>query len=383
MSFMLGDKLYIYDEYLGTGGNANVYLYHGQDGTQYAVKVSYDYDVEMIADMLTADPNYQGPFTSAESVEGEARVLNYIHNKLHGHYHPNLVYYVDSGNLPSFAVPVSTPTIHTQPVVVIIESYIEGPTLRQIVEDNINIDLFKLTTDLLSAVYTLQSIGVDYFDLTGDNVIYDKHSGNYVLIDFGETLVHDVAFLDHNQRHSRLMDSVGQESPLGFLLGTLVEETYTSTSTDPRLMEFATQLVNTKDSATLVKILSLIFNDRDVVINTADRMLTYRDGVLISEIDADLLVPNITYELDIKQIRDDFKELGTTLSTKINYKNYSRLATALHAYKYGPSAKDKLVAKEIFVRYGILNPTKVQRLKQLEEASVDSLLAMISSPLPH
>jgi len=357
MAFILHNKKYNYDLTLGTGITGSVHLIHDDNNVQYAVKVSTDYPQDMIEDMTADDPNYQGPYTTFEEVEKEAKVLNYIHNKLYGRFHPNLVYYVDSGPLTNDQVPVEMRNRHGEDVIMIIESYVSGLTINQIVDNYETggqdiIDMFKLMTDLLSALYTLETINVKYDDLNGNNVIYDAKSNNFVIIDFGDATVNDISSSNHNQK----VDFFPNSSDFSDILHVLVNayQDYI----DSRYETFRLFSENKNIISLTIKTFSETFPERDVIINGSDSVITYRNGEIISTTDTNLLTPNLVYETNILAIRNKFNKLGITLNLNTNYRNYDILNRTLSYYQ-GHDDTLKLLAKEILSRYGIVSKNYV------------------------
>jgi serine/threonine protein kinase len=382
MSFILHDKKYNYDRLLGSGGNGTVHLVHDDNGVQYAAKVSTDEPNEMIEDMLAENPDYQGPNTSFERVEVEAKALKYTHDKLNGHFHPNLVYYVDSGVLTNTQLPAEMRNSYDEDVMVIIESYVDGPTVGQIRnayesgQDKEAIDIFKLMTDLLSALYTLETIKVKYYDLSDENIIYDARSNNFVIIDFGDVMVDEITFAHYYEEFSHMMESSLKSSVFGSLIEVLLR-TYKN-NIDPRFETFRLATEHTDNISISIRIFSEIFAERNVVIYGYgnNKVTIYRNGKIIAESDTDLLIPNLVYESHIVTIRDKFKKLGVTLNLNTNYRNYEILDVALSYYQ-GHDDRLKRIAKEVLSRYGIIknyiSPTDMQSL------SIDTLIIPLMS----
>jgi len=378
MSFVVQGHSYQYVSYLGSGGKAAVHLVRGDDGVKYAAKISTNMPKDMIEEMLAEDPDYKGPFTSLEQIEEEARIMSYVNNKLFGRYFDNIVFFVASATLPNDSLPTAMQNEYGEAVAVIIESYVDGPTIQQMIDNGVAPDMFKLVSDLLSALYTLDSIGVVYLDLAPENIIYDEKTNNFVLIDFDDVEVEDPIFnIPRKGFHPVLPDLANHKTSarLSYLL-EILQQYFPDAFNIFRgqMEEFRVVVDSNVDTLSLIRSFSSIFSDRDITIHAADRDIVFRSGQVMTEIDADQLVPNPDYETGIKVIRDSFKQLGTTLSHKTSYGNYAVLDSALSAYQTG-STGQKRVAKELLSRYKILK--RYSSPEDLKGLSIKQLLAML------
>lgn len=84
---------------------------------------------------------------------------------------------------------------------IILESFITGPTVEKMLSSGQSIDCFKLVVDIISALSTLENIGILHFDLIDSNVIYDVQYNNYVLIDFND--VFDINPFDPKEKEKK------------------------------------------------------------------------------------------------------------------------------------------------------------------------------------
>ena len=373
MSFSLHGRSYSYIKRLGSGGKAVVHLVRGDNNMLYAAKVSTDLHPEMVEEMLAEDPNFKGPFTSREQIEEEARIMNFIRTKLYGRYFSNFVYYVDSATLPSQELPTAMRNQYNEDVAVIIESYVDGPTIQGLFDEGAVLDVFKVITDILSALYTLRSVGANYLDLADENVMYDSISNNFVLIDFDDVVVRDVAFVGTIPGYEPPLGGSYKSSPLDFLLELLIG-TYATEVVDPRFEQFRLATKEIDEPLFWIKTFSQLFPERDVIIHARDGDITYRNGEVVAEVNADTLIPNLDYEETFRVIRDRFKAVGVTLSPNTSYQNYHRLESALTFYQKG-TVEQKRIAKEILSRYHLLK--NYSSPADLKGVSVSQLMSML------
>lgn len=335
MSFIFMGREYTFDHMLGQGGSAAVCLVHNVEGEYYAVKFSTSYPQEMIQDMKADGPNYQGPWTSTDRISEEVTVLRELQQYLNDvgttegsaskrkitNCHPNLACYFLSGTIANDLLPVEMQNPYGEAVSMIFESYVDGPTIRDIMDgvtvaslsapltvidpelkrirvtsnnnisndndnDKLKLDYFKLTVDLLSALSTLESADIVYLDLSEYNVLYDAPSNNYVIVDFN-----DVA--GDNPRQTKQQRSAKQADALARFLYFVLHQQYYPYETsqlvslannaddDAKSVEqFIQQVINNKLTLTeAIVAYSQLYPTRDINIRLKSTNDVYRNGV--------------------------------------------------------------------------------------------------------
>ncbi|HEY8929891.1 MAG TPA: serine/threonine-protein kinase [Mucilaginibacter sp.] len=154
---------------LRTGGQGSVYKGRRMGPIMSAVKVL----PTPIAEENTTDANYRNFINEVEKL----KKVNEIPN-------PNVVKILNSGITESGSLPF------------IEMEFIEGPDLGELLKpphDPIFVikEVIKLADQLACALSHCHKVGVKHGDVKSNNVKYNIHSGNYVLLDFGLSVMSD------------------------------------------------------------------------------------------------------------------------------------------------------------------------------------------------
>jgi len=154
---------------LRTGGQGSVYKGRRMGPIMSAVKVL----PTPIAEENATDANYRNFINEVEKL----KKVNEIPN-------PNVVKILNSGITESGSLPF------------IEMEFIEGPDLGELLKpphDPIFVikEVIKLADQLACALSHCHKVGVKHGDVKSNNVKYNIHSGNYVLLDFGLSVMSD------------------------------------------------------------------------------------------------------------------------------------------------------------------------------------------------
>lgn len=167
MSFTLNNIQY-YIKKLGHGRYGSVFLLNDK----HVAKISCDY---------WEDDLDEHPFTTSDEILEEIAIFKQIG------YHPNIVKYYDSGIIPNSEMPKEMRNSYDEDVVVIIEEYVKGQPLLEMIKKNP--DLFL--EDMLTTAIYLENMNLVYADYSEDNIIFNGE--HFILIDIGSIV--DIDFI--------------------------------------------------------------------------------------------------------------------------------------------------------------------------------------------
>lgn len=162
---------------LGEGDDALVYLVEDNQGDKYALKL----------------------ILPVSEDEGARRLNKKIYGEIRKISHPNMVAVYDIGRIMTasddyqqllrlierdrYLNALREPLLRHVDIVYVLMEYIEGYDLheRSLTED----ETLSLMTDLLSAIRVLQLHNIVHNDISDYNIMYDKDTACYKLLDFG------------------------------------------------------------------------------------------------------------------------------------------------------------------------------------------------------
>lgn len=357
MSFTLNDQQYTYIRLLGKGGYNDTHLVKDQNGNLYAIKASRQFPDDVIADMQADDPNFNGPYTASDLIDGEIVTLEKLRYTLKGKCHPNIVCYYDSGILRNDQVPVQMRNDYNEDVHLIVEQYINGQSLDELIKNNEKINTFKLIEDLLSALYTLEQANIFYPDLSIYNILFNSDTKNFVLIDFSDT--------ENGYNMSQEETSINQVDYLNRFLEMII---------NPKLGEFISydefinmnpNQMNVKDTYPMFQSLitlnketnanvtqainnfSKIVEPATVVIRSANGEITYKNGHMNS------FSSTIVTPLNRERVFENFRQHKVKLSSRTSDRNLMKLDLALNDYLTSTDISTKQRAAYMLRAFGI------------------------------
>jgi serine/threonine protein kinase len=173
---------------LRTGGQGSVYKARRTGTILSAVKLL----PTPVAEESVEDKNYRKFVNEVEKLKKVNEVAN-----------PHVVKILSSGITESGSLPF------------IEMEFIEGPDLCELLsEPNDKIfrlkDSIKLADQLSSAIAHCHRVGVKHGDIKSNNVKYNVHTGNYVLLDFGLSIMSDEARRS-SMRHAGAIEFMAPE----------------------------------------------------------------------------------------------------------------------------------------------------------------------------
>ncbi|MFD2863845.1 serine/threonine protein kinase [Mucilaginibacter antarcticus] len=178
-----------------TGGQGSVYKARRIGPILSAVKLL----PTPIAEESTEDKNYRQFVSEVEKLKKVNELAN-----------PNVVKILSSGITESGSLPF------------IEMEYIEGPDVCELISEQHDKifalkDVIKLADQLASALAHCHRVGVKHGDIKSNNVKFNVHTGNYVLLDFGLSVMSDEARRS-SMRHAGAIEFMAPEQNEGQML---------------------------------------------------------------------------------------------------------------------------------------------------------------------
>jgi serine/threonine protein kinase len=180
---------------LRTGGQGSVYKGRRMGAIISAVKL-------LPTPIFTEDKNDKN-FKAFDNEVTKLKKVNEVPN-------PNIVKILNSGLTESGSFPF------------IEMEYIEGPDLEELLQlphDKIFTikETIKLADQLANALAHCHKVGVKHGDVKSNNVKYNPHTGNYVLLDFGLAIMSDEQRRT-SMRHAGAIEFMAPEQNMGTML---------------------------------------------------------------------------------------------------------------------------------------------------------------------